>query len=360
MVDAADANVDAADPMRACWRRAERCSWATPGFTFQEIGSNLGDVSGTRPTFSPDGCTVMYSDAAGDLYERRRPASMMPFGEPSEMRGLNDQGGRSASVTPNGLEVLFKSDSDEIFRSTRDIPVASWGPPARANDLLTPGVATTHFDPILAPDGLTVYFAPVLDGPGDTDCAMQFGSLPGYQLCAESATECEMALETHGTCAETCAAAGRTCVTGYDEDTSACERLAEVGCDTTFITQICVCALGTLDRVLFAADRSVPGVAFNPPRPLGLELPADVTTGAYTPSTTHDNLVLVFGTIGSRRDLMYSTRSEPGGSWSAARLVPTDLLTTITLFDAAVSPDGCELAVRAGGRTAHLVYVDPL
>ena len=79
--------------------------------------------------------------------------------------------------------------------------------------------------------------------PSGGDCDVVFGHLPAYELCAESAGECEVALETRGTCTAACAVAGRECVTGYIESTSACAREAEVGCDTTDTTQICVCAL---------------------------------------------------------------------------------------------------------------------
>ena len=80
-------------------------------------------------------------------------------------------------------------------------------------------------------------------GGAAADCEAQFGSLSGYQLCDERATECEVALETRGTCDAACASAGRDCITAYDESTSACAREVEVGCDTHYITQICVCSL---------------------------------------------------------------------------------------------------------------------
>ena len=285
--DAGDANPDGSDPLRACWRRPEGCSWAEPGFRFEEISSNVGDVFGSHPTFSPDACTIMYGDRAAELYERHRPGPGEPFGVPMEMRGLNDEGtGGSPSIAPYGLEMFFASSrgsgSAEIYRSTRPVPDASWITPVRASDLLLdPDVATVHFDPRLSPDGLRIYFAPLVEGP--------------------------------------------------------------------------------LVRVIYVAERDVLGVAFGGPRPIdieALELPAEVD-GTYVPTATADGRVLIFGTTGARRDLMYTTRADTTSDWTPARLVPTSILTTSTLAEADVSPDGCELIVRAG-RTAHLVYVDAM
>ena len=129
------------------------------------------------------------------------------------------------------------------FRLSPDSPAIDAG-----RNLASDGV-TTDFDGGARADGAHdvgafEFGSTTMPPPPDGDCGTQFGSLLGYQLCEERAAECEMALRTGGTCRDSCAAAGRACITGYDENESvgACERSTEVGCDTHYITQICVCS----------------------------------------------------------------------------------------------------------------------
>jgi len=85
---------------------------------------------------------------------------------------------------------------------------------------------------------------------GSLDCAHLFGDAPGFILCGETPTSCELATEDPDdrdyVCRDVCGAA--PCLTGYDSDGLSCQRLAEVGCDALHESQICVCARGPSAR----------------------------------------------------------------------------------------------------------------
>lgn len=284
--DAADdARTDAGrDPARRCWRRPDACSWDTAGFRFDEDpASNLGAVFGRMALLSPDACAVYYG-LSGAVERRERAAAGAPFGDRIVLTALNQMGTttQTATITPDGLEILFVTNrvaTGEIYRSTRPTLSDGFSIPVRAEDLLTPGVTSIHYDPALSPDGLTFYFAPVIDG---------------FQR-------------------------------------------------------------------LYAAERRVSGTAFEMPQeidlaPLGL---APTVQAVYRPTVTSSGRVMLFGAVGTGRDLLYTTRAAPGAPWGRAAALPTGLFTTERLSDASVSPDGCEVLVRTETRLVHLVYVEP-
>lgn len=89
--------------------------------------------------------------------------------------------------------------------------------------------------------------APDAGSPPLRSCDALYGSLRGYDLCDERATECHVYLNPLGndTCTNLCAAGGGTCIDGYEEaGLSRCpegEPASGHGCDDRRNDQVCVC-----------------------------------------------------------------------------------------------------------------------
>jgi hypothetical protein len=75
-------------------------------------------------------------------------------------------------------------------------------------------------------------------------CDEQFGSAPGYELCAEAESTCSFVSESDADkfdCNERCAEFGATCERGFDANGHTCVAETEDGCAFPHETQICVC-----------------------------------------------------------------------------------------------------------------------
>ncbi len=84
--------------------------------------------------------------------------------------------------------------------------------------------------------------------PPDTSpppsCDSLFSSfVPRYELCRDSAAECEFYTYTAGgpNCRELCTMAGLTCVTSYAEGATNCTRSSDYGCEYRHTDGICIC-----------------------------------------------------------------------------------------------------------------------
>lgn len=74
-------------------------------------------------------------------------------------------------------------------------------------------------------------------------CFANHGTAPGFLLCRESNTECEMLIQTGGeTCRDYCQSQGGACIDAWNDDDGTCGRLNDEGCDAELDLQICNCS----------------------------------------------------------------------------------------------------------------------
>ena len=74
-------------------------------------------------------------------------------------------------------------------------------------------------------------------------CDLRFSSADSYSLCEQRPTECEFYTQLDSsTCAARCALFGATCIAGYADGTTECERLGVLTCDSMQFDGICVCS----------------------------------------------------------------------------------------------------------------------
>lgn len=81
--------------------------------------------------------------------------------------------------------------------------------------------------------------------PGPRPCATTYAGVPGLELCAERATECELYTDgsEDASCDEVCTAAGGVCISARSEGGSTpCGPGGPQDCDQQSNDQVCVCS----------------------------------------------------------------------------------------------------------------------
>jgi hypothetical protein len=71
-------------------------------------------------------------------------------------------------------------------------------------------------------------------------CNTTYGSVSGYMLCEETATECTFFF-TSGSCDSKCQAHGGTCIKAAAEDNNTCKESYSTTCDTVHGDGLCTC-----------------------------------------------------------------------------------------------------------------------
>lgn len=81
--------------------------------------------------------------------------------------------------------------------------------------------------------------------PPPRPCATTYAGVPGFELCAERATECELFTDgpTNASCTAVCAAAGGTCISARSEGGSTnCGPGGPQDCAQESNDQVCICS----------------------------------------------------------------------------------------------------------------------
>ena len=85
---------------------------------------------------------------------------------------------------------------------------------------------------------------PVPDQPAPDQtkppCNTTYGSVSGYMLCQETATECTFFF-TSGSCDSKCQAHGGTCIKAAAEDNNTCNESYSTACDVVHSDGLCTC-----------------------------------------------------------------------------------------------------------------------
>lgn len=118
------------------------------------------------PTVTADGLTMVFSGSASGLYAlymTTRTSAAGSFGPPSAVAGINDPTAddHTPYLLPDGRALYFASTrgtagvSYELYRTTRPNLTSAFGTPTKLTELST---GDGDSDPVVSPDGLTVYF----------------------------------------------------------------------------------------------------------------------------------------------------------------------------------------------------------
>jgi hypothetical protein len=86
--------------------------------------------------------------------------------------------------------------------------------------------------------------APIDAGPAGATCDDLFGGLPGYTLCAASATECRFGVQLVGMlddCRQVCETAGYVCGSARRIGAGPCEEAGMQACGSSASPAICIC-----------------------------------------------------------------------------------------------------------------------
>jgi Tol biopolymer transport system component len=148
------------------WRssRASRAAaWSTPVHVIELSSAGAdGAAASTDPRL-----IMIDSDRAGtlDVFVAQRAMPSGAFGTPAAVDELNsaDSDG-NPMLAPDGLTVYFDSNrggDGAIYAATRTTPTATFAAPAAIAELSAPGDDT---DPWISPDGRTLYFTSNRDG----------------------------------------------------------------------------------------------------------------------------------------------------------------------------------------------------
>jgi hypothetical protein len=144
---------------------------ATP---LSSLDSTTGDAD---PTFTGDALTVVFARDAGPgvtlLYTASRSSAAAAFGAATELVNINDEQDLNVTplLAPDGLSLYFaqrpSSGLNQLMRATRANLSTPFGMPATVTELNLAGISTS--DPVMTGDQLTMYFASDRNNNGATD-----------------------------------------------------------------------------------------------------------------------------------------------------------------------------------------------
>jgi Tol biopolymer transport system component len=147
---------------------AARPDVAMPFGALSPIGAINTANGDDVPTVTADGLMMVFSGNASptgpyDLYMTTRTSTAGSFGPPSPVAGVNDPTAfdHTPYLLPDGMTLYFASTrgtagvSYDLYRTTRPTPTSAFAPPTKLTELST---GDGDSDPVVSPDGLTLYF----------------------------------------------------------------------------------------------------------------------------------------------------------------------------------------------------------
>ncbi len=140
--------------------------WQTPTL-LTALNSSADD---SQPAPSADGLMLCFASTrsggkgGGDIWCSKRPNTTAAWGSPYNESILNSS---ADDWTPwlraDGREILFstnRSGNPDLYHAMRDDPAMPWGTPQPITELNI----DSEYDPVLSPDGLTLFFASTRSG----------------------------------------------------------------------------------------------------------------------------------------------------------------------------------------------------
>lgn len=124
------------------------------------------------PTVTADGLMMVFSDSATglyDLYMTTRTSTAASFGPPIPLASINDPSAfdHTPYLLPDGLTLYFASTRGttvgtyDLYRTTRPNLTSPFDTPTKLTELST---GDADSDPVVSPDGLTLYFTSYRQG----------------------------------------------------------------------------------------------------------------------------------------------------------------------------------------------------
>jgi hypothetical protein len=158
-----------------------------PGVNISELNA-LGDVS--TPSLTPDELTIVFTgynfwsgQGGYDVYMATRPNRYSPFGEATNLAGINSAAWDfHPSISPDGLSLVFASmrnGTSQLFTATR---VSTDEPFGNAEHLSFFDSAGSQLQyPFMSSDGMALYFTNSING-SDFDIYVSYIPEPGTLL----------------------------------------------------------------------------------------------------------------------------------------------------------------------------------
>jgi hypothetical protein len=161
------------------------CSWSTFSTPQKIANVNMSSSTDWAPHLAADGLTLYFGsdrhggEGAFDVWVASRATVNDTFGPPTNLAVLNTDANDSEPATSvDGLEIYIYRSGYGILRATRPTTTAQFSSPAAVTGLLPPGKQSVA-GPVLAADGLTLYYHACTKQAGSCDLAVATRPAPG-------------------------------------------------------------------------------------------------------------------------------------------------------------------------------------
>jgi len=205
---------------------------ALAGCTFDTSGIQIASDAPVSESAAIEGSGVLEGvlDAAADLPQSEAAPDL------ADLDAGSDQPALDQPVPDQPALDLWPADQPALDQPALDQPALDQ--PA----LDQPALDQLALD--LGPADQPALDQPVPDQPAldqtKPPCNTTYGSVSGYMLCQETATECTFFF-TSGSCDSKCQAHGGTCIKAAAEDNNTCNESYSTACDVVHSDGLCTC-----------------------------------------------------------------------------------------------------------------------